>query len=212
MFKVNLKSGVDVLFTKTQQKILALLFGRPDDTFYMNQIVRMADMGKGTIKRELEKMQTSGLLTVERIGNQNHYQANRDCPIYEELLAIVRKTFGVVGVIKEMLLPLTDQIDMVFIYGSIARGEETADSDVDLLVVSNSLAYAELMNVLADAERILGRPVNPSIYAMKDIKKKLHDKNAFLTKVMERPKLWVKGSEDDIREIGQSGKNQEIEN
>ena len=82
------------LFTKTQQKVLGLLYGKPDTTFYLNEIVRLADIGKGTVKRELEKMQAAGLVTVNRIGNQNHYQANTECPIYGELLDIVRKTFG----------------------------------------------------------------------------------------------------------------------
>lgn len=151
----------DALFTKTQQKVLGLLFGRPAETFYLNEIVRWADVGKGTIKRELERMRAAGLVTVVHIGNQNHYQANAGCPIYDELLGIVRKTFGVVSVLKSAqekdvmmnnqeslviggtivitraaLLELTQRyhIRRLVLFGSAARGELKPDSDIDLLV------------------------------------------------------------------------------
>ncbi len=138
----------DALFTKTQQRVLRLLYGKPEDTFYLNEIVRLADVGKGTIKRELERMLAAGLITLTRIGNQNHYQANSQCPIYGELLGIVRKTFGVADVLKSALAPLSDQIDYAFVYGSIAKGNAGAQSDVDLLVITDSLGYADLMVAL----------------------------------------------------------------
>ena len=191
----------NVLFTKTQQKVLSLLYGRPDQSFYLNEIVRRSNMGKGTIKRELDRMQASGLLRVQRIGNQTHYQANEDCPVYPELLAIVRKTFGVVDVIKTALKPLDTQIILAFVYGSVARAEDTATSDIDLLVVANDLAYAEIMELLADSEQSLGRPINPTIYSNDQITERLKQENAFLTRVMEQPKLWIKGAVDDINKF-----------
>ncbi|RKZ85309.1 MAG: transcriptional regulator, partial [Candidatus Parabeggiatoa sp. nov. 3] len=96
----------DALFTKTQQKIMGLLFQKPDTTFYLNEIVRLAGIGKGTIKRELEKMTAAGLLTVKPIGNQKHYQANSSAPVYNELIAITRKTFGIADVIRQTLEPI----------------------------------------------------------------------------------------------------------
>ena len=192
----------DALFTKTQQRVLGLLYGKPEQSFYTNEIVRWADMGRGTISRELQRLVSAGLLVVTREGNQHHYRANPDNPIYQELLGIVRKTFGVADVIQAELVPVNEQIDLAFIYGSIARGEDTASSDIDLLVVSDSLAYADLMAVLADAEKSLGRPINPSIYTVEQISNRLELKNSFLTRLMEQPKLWVKGGEDDIGESG----------
>ena len=144
---------------------------------------------------------------MTRIGNQHHYQANPACPIYEELLSVVKKTFGIVDVIQSALLPVVSDVDVAFIYGSIAKGEETENSDIDLLIVTESLAYADLTSVLTDAETHLGRPINPSIYTAQQIKKKIKQKNAFLTRLMEQPKLWVKGSDDDIKEFRQSGKD-----
>ncbi len=192
----------DALFTKTQQRVLGLLYGKPTQSFYTNEIVRLADMGRGTIRRELVRLVSSGLLVVTQTGNQHHYKANSENPIYQELLAIVRKTFGIADVIQAELAPVYEQIDLAFIYGSIAKSEDTASSDVDLLVVSDSLAFADLMAVLADAEKSLGRSINPSIYTAEQIKDKLKQKNSFLTRLMEQPKLWVKGDEDDIGESG----------
>ena len=193
----------DVLFTKTQQKVLGLLFTRPDETFYLNEIVRLAGVGKGTIKRELDRMQAAGLLTVTPIGNQIHYQANKQSPIYSELLSIVRKTFGIVEVIKASLQHLDAQVDLAFIYGSVAKHEDTASSDVDLMVVTESLAYAELMEALTRAEESIGRPINPTIYDTDQLGVKLKKGNSFLKRVMDQPKLWIKGEENDIGTFGQ---------
>ncbi len=188
----------DALFTKTQQRVLGLLYGKPDETFYLNEIVRLADMGKGTIKRELEKLQAAGLVTRKRVGNQNHYQANANCPIHEELLAIVRKTFGVADVLKSALAPLDDQIDSAFVYGSIAKGHASAGSDIDLLVITESLSYADLISALRGAEQALGRVVNPTVYDMAQFKRRRQTGNAFIVRVMEQPKIWIKGAEDGI--------------
>ncbi len=192
----------DALFTKTQQRVLGLLYGKPDKSFYTNEIVRWADMGRGTIRRELDRLVSAGLLVSSRIGNQLHYQANPDNSIYNELLAIVRKTFGIADVIRSALLTVDEQLDLAFIYGSVAKGEDTASSDIDLLVITDTLGYTDLMSALTDAEKLLGRPINPSIYTMEQIENKLEQKNAFLTRVMELPKLWIKGRDDDIGKVG----------
>ena len=192
----------DALFTKTQQKVLSLLFGKPQQSFYTNEIVRWADMGRGTVRRELDRLVVSGLIVMHKAGNQHHYQANPSCPIYPELLGIVKKTFGITGVIQAALTPLESDIELAFIYGSIPKGEETATSDIDLLVIADSLEYADLMALLTEAEQSLSRMINPSIYTKEQVVTKLKQKNAFLTRLMEQPKLWVKGSEDDIKEIG----------
>jgi len=195
----------DALFTKTQQRVLGLLYSGRGKRLYTNEIVRLADMGRGTVRRELGRLVGAGLLLVTREGNQHYYQANPDCPVYEELLSIAKKTFGITDVIREAIIPVYEQIDLAFIYGSLAKKEETSSSDIDLLVLTDSLAYSDLMTVLSDAEPVLARPINPSIYTMVQIKDKLLQKNAFLTRVMEQPKLWVKGSDDDIRKFRKSG-------
>lgn len=199
---MNTTSIADALFTKTQQRVLATLFGKPDQSFYLNEIVRLANIGKGTVKRELERMTAAGLLSIKRIGNQNHYQVNPDSPIYSELLGITRKTFGIADVIKTALLPLDAQIDQAFIYGSVAKEQDTASSDIDLMVISDTLPYATLMTALIEAEPTVGRPINPTIYTAQQIRDKLHGNNAFITRVLAQPKLWIKGSDDDIGKTG----------
>lgn len=191
----------DALFTKTQQRVLGLLYGKPDKSFYTNEIVRWADMGRGTIRRELDRLVSAGLLVMSREGNQHHYQANTACPIYDQLHSIVLKTFGVADVIRTTLQPFDDRITLAFIYGSIAKGGDTAKSDIDLLVVGVDLVYSEIMGLLADAEETLGRPINPTMYDETQIRKKLKEKNAFLTRVLEQPKVWIKGDEGGISAI-----------
>ena len=196
------------LFTATQRNVLGLLYAHPEQSFYTKEILRLTGMGVATIKRELDRMVDAGILSFTKVGNQHHFQANPDCPIYEELLSIVSKTFGIADVISEALLPVDDQIKYGFVYGSIAKGNETTKSDIDLLVVTeSSLAYADLMTVLVAAEQSLGRPINPSIYTNEQIKTKLKENNAFITRVMEQPKIWIKGNYNDIREIRQFSKN-----
>ncbi len=159
-------------------------------------------MGKGTIMRELQGLQSAGLILVERIGNQNHFRANKNSPVYDDLRAIVRKTFGVSDVIKSALQPIDAQLHQVFIYGSVARAEDTANSDIDLLLTGEDLAYAEVMGLLGDAEKSLGRTINPTIYEPDQFKDKLRRENTFLTRVMDQPRLWIKGETDDIDQSG----------
>ena len=112
----------DALFTKTQQNVLQLLYGRPDRSFYTKEILRLTGMGVHTIKRELDRMVDAGILTLTQIGNQKHYQANPACPLYEELVSIIKKTVGLADVLREALEPLLKNIHVAFVYGSVAKG------------------------------------------------------------------------------------------
>ena len=196
-----MKSSVlgDALFTKTQQKVLALLYGNPERSFYTNEIVRIANVGIGSIKRELDKMTDSGLLTLQSKGNQKHYQANKACPIFSELHGIVIKTFGIVDVLRVALEPIMANVIYAFVYGSVAKGTEKSKSDIDLMLIGSELSYTEIMELLIPAEDQLGRTINPTVYSLEDFRKKIDQENSFVTRVMEQPKIIVKGSEDDIK-------------
>ena len=191
----------NALFTTTQQKVLGLLYAHPDKSFYTKEILRLTGMGVATIKRELDRMLAAGILSMNKIGNQHHYQANKSCPIYSDLLNIVRKTFGVADVLQKALEPLDSQIDLAFVYGSVSKGMDTASSDIDLMIVTDTLAYADVISELTNAEVSLGRTINPTIYDKQQLKNKLQSENAFVTRVMEQPKIWIKGTEDAIREF-----------
>ena len=179
----------DALFTKAEQKVLALLFGQPDHSFYLNEVVRLADMGKGVISRELNKLLDAGLLVVKKQGNQNHYQANPKCPIFTEMVSIVKKTFGIKGLLKAAIAPLAPDLEHAFIYGSVAKGEEHAGSDVDLMLVGNNLSYSEIMQLLDSVEEQLQRPVNPTLYSPAEFAERLSEGQNFLSKVMEQPRI-----------------------
>ena len=195
---MNSISTTDALFTKTQQRVLSLLFGKPDQSFYTNEIVRLAGMGRGTITRELEKLALAELLTVTRSGNQQHYQANKNNQIYKELHSIVIKTFGVVDVIKQALQPIDEQIELAFVYGSIAKGTETIESDIDLMLVGKGLNYTDVMELLMPAETTLQRPINPTLYTRKEFQMRLEDEQSFLMRIKGQPKLMIKGENNDF--------------
>jgi len=182
----------DALFTKTQQRVLGLLYGKPEQSYYLNEIVRLAAVGKGSVNRELDKLCAAGLLTVSRQGNQNHYQANANNPIFNELKAITQKTFGVVDIIKAALAPLLPQLNCAFIYGSVAQGTEHAGSDIDLMLVGD-MSYSEVMELLAPAEKQLCRTINPTLYTVAEFTDRKNSHQPFITRVIEQPKLWLMG-------------------
>ena len=189
-------SGIaDALFTKVQQRVLAVLFGNHARSFYANELIALAGSGSGAVQRELAQLEAAELVTVKRVGNQKHYQANSAAPVFEELRGLVLKTSGLVDVIRAALAPLAAQIDSAFVFGSIAKSKDTANSDIDLMVISEKLAYAELFAALEPATIRLGRTVNPTVYTQKEIQKRLRDGNAFVKRVLGQPKLWVIGED-----------------
>jgi predicted nucleotidyltransferase len=188
----------DALFSKVQRCVLGLIFGNPDRSFYANELFRLAGSGTGAVVRELAKLADSGLVTVSKIGNQKHYQANRAAPIFEELRGIVLKTFGMADVLRQGLLPLSGQISAAFVYGSVAKGTDTAKSDIDVMVIGEDIAYPEVYSALMPVEAQLARKINPSIYSYEDVRLKLKKGNAFLTRIMAQPKIFLIGSERDL--------------
>ena len=179
----------DALFTKAQQKVLALLFGQSDRSFYLNEVVRHAAMGKGVISRELTKLCEAGLLVVTKQGNQNHYQANAAASIFNELKQIVTKTMGVAGVLQQGLAEILPQMESAFIYGSIAKGNAHAASDVDVMLVGDNISYSQIMALLEPIEVQLQRKVNPTIYTPAEFAERLAQGQSFLSKVMSQTRI-----------------------
>jgi len=195
------------LFTRTQRRVIGLLFGQPERSFYTKEVVRLAEVGIGTVQRELAKLASVGLITTKRVGNQTHYQANRGSPIFEELRGIVLKTFGLADVIRSALEPLAEHIETAFIYGSVAKESDTASSDIDVMIVGHDLTYGQVVQALAASESQLGRSANPSIYDPGELRNKLADGNAFLTRILAQPKILLIGSQHDLPEPRPSGSN-----
>lgn len=197
----------DALFTKTQQRVLAVLFGQSHRSFYANEIIGLAQSGSGAVQRELARLEQSALVTVRRVGNQKHYQANHDAPIFAELRGIILKTFGVADVLRAALQPLWPLVDLAFVYGSLAKGTEHAGSDVDLMVIGTLPSNAQLLDTLLPAHAQLGRAVNPTLYTPDEFAQRVHDGKSFILRVLEQPKIFIKGSEHDITRLGGAGQS-----
>lgn len=192
-------SGIaDALFSKVQQRVLAVLFGNHSRSFYANELIALAGSGSGAVQRELTQLSAAGLVTVTRIGNQKHYQANASAPVFEELRSLVLKTSGLVDVLRSALAPLAGQIHVAFVFGSVAKATDTVTSDIDLLVVSDTLAYGELFAALEPATNRLQRTVNPTLYSRSEIDSKIRAGNPFIRRVLAQPKLWVIGEVDGL--------------
>ena len=192
-------SLADAVFSGTRQRLIGLLFGQVGRSFYATELIGLTKSGSGAVQRELASLARSGLVTVRAVGNQKHYQANPDSPIFEELSGIARKTIGLADPLREALAPLADKIRAAFVYGSIAKRTDTAGSDIDLLLLlSDELAYADVFAALDAASSTLGRPVNPTILTSAELRKRLENEESFLTRVLAQPKIWLIGGEDAL--------------
>jgi predicted nucleotidyltransferase len=172
----------DALFTVTQQRVLRLLYGQPERSFFANELIALTRSGSGAVQRELARLVESGLVTSRPIGRQRHYQADCSAPIFEELRRIVLKTFGAAYPLKDALRPLGERIASAAIYGSVAKGSDRAASDIDLLVVSDDLMLEELYKALDPVEQNLGRKINPTLIKSKELDSRRKD--SFLSKVL----------------------------
>lgn len=188
----------DALFSGTKQRVLGLLFGQPARSFYATELIGLVGSGSGSVQRELARLAVSGLVTVRAVGNQKHYQANNESPIFSELCGIVQKTVGLAEPLGVALAPLAQRIIVAFVYGSVAKKTDTASSDIDLMLVSDDISYGDAFTALEAANGMLGRTVNPTILSRKEFVKRLKAKESFLARVLEQPKVWILGTESDL--------------
>lgn len=199
MSKRSKKTGLaSALFTGTQQRVLGLLFGHPERSFYASEVISRARAGSGAVQRELARLEGAGLITAQRIGSQKHYQANARSPLFKELRSIVRKTVGLAEPLREALVPFASKIVSAFVYGSVAGRTDTAQSDVDLMIISNDVTYADIFRAFETTSVSLGRKINPTVYSPQEFGKRIKDCNSFVTRVLKLPKLWLIGSEHEF--------------
>jgi predicted nucleotidyltransferase len=191
----------NLLFGQTRGRILTLLYGLPDETFYGRQIARQTATSAGTVQRELKLLSGIGLISRSNKDRQVLYRANTRHPSYPEIRSLVAKNPGIFEQLRSALAPLGSRIDMAFIYGSIARGEEDANSDVDLLVISEA-TLDEILTPLLSVERVVGRAINPTVYSLREFKSKMDAGNHFLHAVMRGSKVVLIGGEDEPGEMG----------
>lgn len=190
----------EALFNKTRRAVLALLFGQPDKAFYTREIVAAAGAGASQVQKELDQLTRAGLLIRERRANQVYFRVNPDAPVFAELSGIVAKTFGIADVVKDALAPLHDRIDTAFIYGSVARGEHHAGSDIDVFLVGDVL-LSQLAVPLSETEKRLGRQVSTTIFDRNEFAGRLKKSDHFISKVLAGPKIFLIGDEAHLKEL-----------
>ncbi|HRF07193.1 MAG TPA: nucleotidyltransferase domain-containing protein [Xanthobacteraceae bacterium] len=178
------------LFPRVRLRVLGVLFGQPDRRFLVSEVIKLAQSGNGAVVRELDRLRGAGLIWVDG----KTYQANRASPIFEELRGIVVKTVGLIEPIRSALRPFEPRIDLSFVYGSVAKGQDTASSDIDLMIVSDKLSYGDLFKALQKAEKSLHRSVNPTLLTTKEWSRKKAEKGSFVNKVVQQPRLDVFGA------------------
>ena len=199
MISVDTSSGLaGALFSPVQQKVLGLLFGQPERQFQSAELIRLAASGTGAVHRQLRRLEDAGWVTVARVGNQKHYQANSACPAFDELRGLIVKTVGLVEPIRKALEPLSERIAAAFIYGSMAKGEAHAESDIDLLIVSATLGLADVYPALQQAESTLGRTINPNVMTGVEWKQRWQVPDSFTARIASQPRLFVVGDEHDL--------------
>lgn len=191
------------LFGVTRQAVLRLLFGHTERRFYQREIIRSIRLGSGTVQRELEQLVAAGILTRTVEGRQTYFQANRNCPIFNELRGLIRKTFGVAQILQSGLAVLSAKVQLAFIYGSVAAGSETASSDLDVMVVGARLSMDDVVSALAEAQKDLGREINPSVYRTGEFCRKLTQGQHFLSSVVTGPKIFLIGDENELARLAQ---------
>lgn len=185
-------SLASVLFPDYRRKVLALLLLHPESSYHQREIARLTETQSGTLSRELVKLVAAGLAVKTRVGNQQHYRANRECPIFEELASILRKTSGLTDILAEALSPIADRISAAFVFGSMASGKASAGSDIDLMILG-TVTFREVVAVLYPCQETLGREINPKVYQREEWQRLLAEGGAFITDLLGKPKVFVIG-------------------
>ena len=190
--------GAAALFGKVRSGVLALLFSHTDQAFYLREIARAIGTGHGAVQRELAQLLRAGLVTRYRRGREVFYQANRASPVFPELHGLIIKTVGVADVLRESLAPLAERVEVAFIYGSFAKGEERAGSDVDVMIVGE-VGFGEVVSAIRSAQDRIGREVNPSVFAPDEWRKRVVSSDHFITTILREEKLFLIGDEQNLR-------------
>lgn len=186
-----------LLFGEYRQRTLGLLLLNPETSYHVRELARLTNTSAGTLHKELTKLTTGGILVRKQIGNQVHYRANVHCPIFDELSSILRKTSGLADVLAKALINLESKIAFAFVFGSVARGDQQANSDVDVMLIGN-LSFAEAVQSLHATQAILQREVNPVVYSESEFSRRLKNNDSFIKEVLAKPKLFIIGTENEL--------------
>jgi uncharacterized protein len=186
-----------LLGSRLRARLLGWLLSHPDERFFVRQLASLLEEDSTNLSRELARLAELGVVTSSQEGKQKYYRANPRCPVFPELRGLVLKTSGLGDVLRESLQPFAERIETAFVFGSFASGRADADSDLDLMVVG-AVTLRELVEALGQAQDRLGREVNPVVYPVAEMRDKLSQGHRFLSSVLEGPKLFVIGTQDEL--------------
>ncbi len=190
----------DVLFGEYRKRILGLLLLHPEQGYHVRELARLTNTSAGTLHKELSKLSDAGILQSKKVGNQQHYSANLQCPIFEELASIFRKTSGLADVIGDALSSVKSQIQIAIVFGSVARGEEQANSDIDVMIIGD-ISFGDVVSLLHESQATLRREINPVVYSMDSVKSRVEKNDSFIKEILNKPKLFIIGSEHELRKF-----------
>jgi len=186
-------SIASALFSDSQSRVFRWLFGQPERSYHLNELLRLTNLGSASLQRELGKLAEAGLVNSEKVGNLRRFQANKDSPVFDELVALTSKTLGAQPLLQEALAPMQEKLEQAFIYGSVAKGTDTASSDIDVMVVGNDLLLGDVLKLLLPVESKLGRKISPTLYTPAEFKRRKAQKDSFLRRVLEQPVIPLVG-------------------
>jgi predicted nucleotidyltransferase len=189
-----------LLFSEYRKRILGLLLLNPEASYHVRELARLTNTAAGTLHKELTKLTAGGILQSKKVGNQVHYSANMQCPIFNELASILRKTSGLVDVLAEALSSVQHQISMAFVFGSVARGEQQTNSDVDVMLIGD-LSFGDAVQCLHNTQTILQREINPVVYSIHEFEQRIKSNDSFIKEILDKPKLFIIGTENELRQL-----------
>lgn len=190
------------LFTESQAKLFIWLFGQPERGYHLSELRRLTGLGSASLQRELNRLAEAGLLDSEAVGNMRRFQANPQSPVFSELVALTRKTLGTVPVLRDALLPLCPDVLAAWVYGSVAKQTDTAQSDIDVMLVGNNLLLSRVLACLEPAEATLGRKINPNCYSPEEFVRRRAEPDSFVNRVLLQPVLPLIGGPHELDRAG----------
>ena len=182
------------VFSDSQSRVFRWVFGQPERSYHLSELRRLTGLGSASLQRELNKLSGAGLVHSERVGNLRTFQANAESPVYAELVGLTRKTLGVEPMLREALVPIAPKLEAAFIYGSVAKGTDTAKSDVDVMLVGRNLLLSKVLELLVPLEAQLGRKINPTCLTPAEFKRRRAERDSFVNRVLSQPTLALMGA------------------
>ncbi len=195
-------SIASALFSDSQSRVYRWLFGQPERDFHLSELRRLTGLGSASLQRELNRLATAGLVRSERVGNLRRFRANPQSPVYSELITLTRKTLGAEPLLREALRPLAPNLQAAWIYGSVAKQTDTAQSDIDVMLIGDNLLLGKILELLLPVEAQLGRKINPIYYTPEEFQRRRAEADSFVNRVLAQPVIPLIGESPEPARTG----------